>query len=136
LEAYARASSGAAVIRCAGVASASSQTTPSERFYNNALLERDLAPGRRAKALKATVDRFAGARERRGDARRARGAGVHARDNDARDGHRTFRDPDGHLLEKLTMLDAEPRPDLGIASWSQWQAAMRRDARSRIAAAS
>ena len=38
-----------------------------------------------------------------------------------------FRDPDGHLLEYLAMLDAEPRPDLGILSWSQWQAALRKD---------
>jgi lactoylglutathione lyase len=30
-----------------------------------------------------------------------------------------FRDPDGHLLEYLAMLDAEPRPELGILSWSQ-----------------
>ena len=30
-----------------------------------------------------------------------------------------FRDPDGHLLEYLTMLDEEPRPDLGIVSWSE-----------------
>ena len=31
-----------------------------------------------------------------------------------------FRDPDGHLLEYLAMLDEAPRPDLGIVSWSQW----------------
>ena len=31
-----------------------------------------------------------------------------------------FRDPDGHLLEYLTMLDEEPRPDPGIVSWSEW----------------
>jgi len=32
-----------------------------------------------------------------------------------------FRDPDGHLMEYLTMLDdKEPRPDLGIVSWSEW----------------
>lgn len=37
-----------------------------------------------------------------------------------------FRDPDGHLLEYLAMLDAEPRPDLGILSWSEWQAAVGR----------
>jgi lactoylglutathione lyase len=36
-----------------------------------------------------------------------------------------FRDPDGHLLEYLAMLDTEPHPDLGILSWSQWQAAVR-----------
>jgi lactoylglutathione lyase len=33
-----------------------------------------------------------------------------------------FRDPDGHLLEYLAMLPGEPRPDLGVMSWSQWQA--------------
>jgi lactoylglutathione lyase len=31
-----------------------------------------------------------------------------------------FRDPDGHRLEYLAMLDEEPRPDRGIVSWSQW----------------
>jgi lactoylglutathione lyase len=32
-----------------------------------------------------------------------------------------FRDPDGHLIEYLTMLDdKERRPDLGIVSWSEW----------------
>src|SRR4051794_12358927 len=29
-----------------------------------------------------------------------------------------FRDPDGHLLEYLTMLEEEPRPNLGIVPWS------------------
>lgn len=33
-----------------------------------------------------------------------------------------FRDPDGHLLEFLAMLDEPPRPDLGIVAWSAWQA--------------
>jgi lactoylglutathione lyase len=33
-----------------------------------------------------------------------------------------FRDPDGHLLEYLAMLDENPRPDLGIVSWSEWLA--------------
>jgi lactoylglutathione lyase len=33
-----------------------------------------------------------------------------------------FRDPDGHLLEYLTMLDEEARPELGILPWSQWLA--------------
>ena len=33
-----------------------------------------------------------------------------------------FRDPDGHLLEYLAMLDAEPRPELGILTWSEWEA--------------
>jgi lactoylglutathione lyase len=32
-----------------------------------------------------------------------------------------FRDPDGHLMEYLTMLDdKERRPDVGIVSWSDW----------------
>jgi lactoylglutathione lyase len=31
-----------------------------------------------------------------------------------------LRDPDGHLIEYLTMLDNEPRPDLGIVRWSEW----------------
>ena len=31
-----------------------------------------------------------------------------------------FRDPDGHLLEYLAMLDVEPRPELGIVPWSEW----------------
>jgi lactoylglutathione lyase len=33
-----------------------------------------------------------------------------------------FRDPDGHLLEYLAMLDESPRPDLGIVAWSEWAA--------------
>jgi lactoylglutathione lyase len=32
----------------------------------------------------------------------------------------SFRDPDGHQLEYLAMLDTEPRPDVGIVPWSQW----------------
>jgi lactoylglutathione lyase len=31
-----------------------------------------------------------------------------------------FRDPDGHLLEYLAMLDMAPRPERGIVPWSQW----------------
>jgi lactoylglutathione lyase len=31
-----------------------------------------------------------------------------------------FRDPDGHLLEYLAMLDEQPRPERGIVPWSQW----------------
>jgi len=32
-----------------------------------------------------------------------------------------FRDPDGHLLEYLAMLDEAARPDLGIIPWSEWR---------------
>jgi len=31
-----------------------------------------------------------------------------------------FRDPDGHLIEYLAMLDEQPRPELGIVPWSIW----------------
>jgi lactoylglutathione lyase len=31
-----------------------------------------------------------------------------------------FRDPDGHLIEYLTMLPDPARPELGIVPWSQW----------------
>ena len=36
-----------------------------------------------------------------------------------------FRDPDGHLLEYLTMLDEEPDADAGIVAWSEWAARRR-----------
>ena len=31
-----------------------------------------------------------------------------------------FRDPDGHLLEYLAMLNTEPHPERGIVPWSHW----------------
>jgi lactoylglutathione lyase len=37
-----------------------------------------------------------------------------------------FRDPDGHLLEYLAMLEEEPRPDLGIVPWGRWQSQLSR----------
>jgi lactoylglutathione lyase len=33
-----------------------------------------------------------------------------------------FRDPDGHLLEYIAMLDERARPELGITTWSEWVA--------------
>jgi lactoylglutathione lyase len=36
-----------------------------------------------------------------------------------------FRDPDGHLLEYLTMLPDSPRPELGIVPWRDWEDATR-----------
>ena len=33
-----------------------------------------------------------------------------------------FHDPDGNLLEFLTMLPGPPRPELGVVSWSKWKA--------------
>jgi lactoylglutathione lyase len=34
-----------------------------------------------------------------------------------------FRDPDGHLLEYLAMLDAPPVAERGVIAWSEWRAA-------------
>ena len=33
-----------------------------------------------------------------------------------------FRDPDGHQLEYLAMLDEPPRPELGVTTWPEWAA--------------
>jgi lactoylglutathione lyase len=33
-----------------------------------------------------------------------------------------FRDPDGHQLEYLAMLNEQPDPDRGITTWSEWNA--------------
>jgi lactoylglutathione lyase len=32
-----------------------------------------------------------------------------------------FRDPDGHLLEYLAMLEEPARPEAGIVPWSRWR---------------
>lgn len=32
-----------------------------------------------------------------------------------------FDDPDGHSIEYLAMLDDEPKPDLQIMPWSEWE---------------
>jgi lactoylglutathione lyase len=32
-----------------------------------------------------------------------------------------FHDPDGNLLELLSMLPDVPQPELGVIGWSQWQ---------------
>jgi lactoylglutathione lyase len=34
-----------------------------------------------------------------------------------------FRDPDGHLIEYLAMLNEPPRPERGIIPWSRWVSA-------------
>jgi lactoylglutathione lyase len=36
-----------------------------------------------------------------------------------------FRDPDGNLLEFLSMLPDAPQPELGVISWSRWRSANR-----------
>ncbi len=33
-----------------------------------------------------------------------------------------FDDPDGNLLEYISMLPDGPRPELGLLAWSKWQA--------------
>ena len=43
-----------------------------------------------------------------------------------------FRDPDGHLLEYLAMLDAPPDPEVGVVPWAEW-VARPRDAGERSA---
>jgi len=32
-----------------------------------------------------------------------------------------FHDPDGNLLEFLSMLPDEPRPELGVIGWKRWK---------------
>jgi lactoylglutathione lyase len=32
-----------------------------------------------------------------------------------------FRDPDGHLLEYLTVLPGPARPEVGVVPWREWQ---------------
>jgi catechol 2,3-dioxygenase-like lactoylglutathione lyase family enzyme len=32
-----------------------------------------------------------------------------------------FDDPDGHLLELIAMLPGNPRPELGVVSWEEWE---------------
>lgn len=32
-----------------------------------------------------------------------------------------FRDPDGNMLELISMLPDSPQPELGIVSWSYWR---------------
>jgi lactoylglutathione lyase len=34
-----------------------------------------------------------------------------------------FRDPDGHLIEYLAMLEEPARPEQGIVTWSEWRSA-------------
>jgi lactoylglutathione lyase len=36
-----------------------------------------------------------------------------------------FRDPDGHLIEYLAMLDDPPQPERGIIPWSDWMSVER-----------
>jgi len=40
-----------------------------------------------------------------------------------------FRDPDGNLLEFLSMLPDAPQPELGVIGWSRWKHAGERSGR-------
>jgi lactoylglutathione lyase len=40
-----------------------------------------------------------------------------------------FRDPDGNLLEFLSMLPDAPQCDLGVVGWSRWKSARANEAR-------
>lgn len=44
-----------------------------------------------------------------------------------------FRDPDGHLLEYLAMLNEQPEPERGVTTWSEWNASARSPGRTRVA---
>src|SRR3954453_23840523 len=59
--AIARGSPGAAIVRRPGVAAAVFPAGPERSIYNNALLERDLAPGERAAELDAMEPAYAAA---------------------------------------------------------------------------
>ena len=41
-----------------------------------------------------------------------------------------FHDPDGNLLEFLSMLPDAPQCDLGIVGWSRWKSAQANEART------
>jgi lactoylglutathione lyase len=42
-----------------------------------------------------------------------------------------FDDPDGHSLELIAMLPGEPRPELGVVSWENWQSAAQSQAQQQ-----
>jgi ribosomal protein S18 acetylase RimI-like enzyme len=117
--AYARGSRGAAVIRAAGVAAAVFPTEPERAFYNNALLDRDLAPADRASAIEAMEAAYASAAVTRF------AAWVHESD----EAMRADLEARGYAIEESTRamgmaLDdlRLPRPEieLGPADWREY----------------
>ena len=36
-----------------------------------------------------------------------------------------FRDPDGHLLEYISVLDEQPLANLGVLTWSEWRSTVK-----------
>lgn len=43
-----------------------------------------------------------------------------------------FTDPDGHSLEFIAMLPDEPRPEVNVVSWEEWQALQGRAVESHV----
>jgi lactoylglutathione lyase len=44
-----------------------------------------------------------------------------------------FRDPDGHMLEYLSMLRDPPRPELGVVGWAEWTDTKKTDSARKLA---
>lgn len=118
-QAYARSATGASVQRLSGVAAAVFPNEPERGVYNNALLDRDLAPAERAAALDVMAAAYAAA----GVTHFA--AWVHESDRPLR-GDLEAR---GYTLDTSTramgmLLDdiALPRPDLdfGAVEWLEY----------------
>jgi GNAT superfamily N-acetyltransferase len=118
-EEYARGATGAAMQRCPGVAIAVFPSEPERAVYNNALLERDLAPAERADALDAMEAAYAAA----GVTRFA--AWVHESDQAMRDD----LERRGYMVDVSTRAMGMalgdirlpgPEIELGTADWSEY----------------
>jgi GNAT superfamily N-acetyltransferase len=117
-EQYARAASGAAVVRAPGVAIAVFPSEPERSVYNNSLFERDLAPLHRADAIDAMEAAYAQA----GLARFA--AWVHETDVAMRGDleRRAYTAAESTLAMGMTLDEIRlPRPTVDVApgDWSQ-----------------
>jgi lactoylglutathione lyase len=44
-----------------------------------------------------------------------------------------FRDPDGHLLEYIAMLEEPPSPDAGVLTWHEWRRSRPPEVNSQVA---
>ena len=118
-EVYARGSLDATVVRAPGVVAAVFPTEPERGFLNNALLERDAQPGRRAEAIVAMERAYASA----GVARFA--AWVHEIDRATRDEleARGYRIDTSTRAMGMTLGEVRlppPEIDLAPAEWSAY----------------
>jgi ribosomal protein S18 acetylase RimI-like enzyme len=123
--AIARGSPGAAVVRSPGVAAAVFPAEPERSIYNNALLERDLAPAERAAALDAMEAAYAAARVTRF------AAWTHETDR----GLRADLEARGYAIDTVTramgmaLADLRvPRPEIALER-ADWPAYLRHLAR-------